>query len=182
MKYVLPVLALLTTPTLAAASDYQICNGQFALCAASSATLTGKTISVRTATGTAQFPEAVAVCPVLTGKAIADVAGGNMRGSCDAPAGKVWSLFSPVRVFPQAPDWKPVKATIRTFTTGEGTAGMSNMFSFSCTKTKTVNGVQLAECYGPINENLSGGTVPVGTTAITEAPVGSPYAVAGPVQ
>jgi hypothetical protein len=78
--------------------------------------------------------------------------------------------------------WKPVKATIRTFTTGEGTAGMSNMFSFSCTKTHTVNGVQLANCYGPTNENLSGGTVPVGTTAITEAPVGSPYAVAGPVQ
>ena len=49
------------------ASNYKICNGEFALCAASSATPTGKNIEVNTANGKVPFPEAVAVCPVLRG-------------------------------------------------------------------------------------------------------------------
>jgi len=182
MRSVLLAAVIIATPTVALASNYKICQGEFALCAASSATPTGKNIQVNTADGKVPFPEAVAVCPVLRGNAVADVAGGNMDGDCRAPGkNQVWSLFSPRQHFPQAPDWKPVKAQFRTFLTGEGTAGMSNMFSFACTKSEIVNGVQLANCYGPINEGLKGTPVIAGTEVVTESPVGASYAVSGPL-
>src|ERR1700747_3230293 len=108
MKYLTAALVLLVTPAMA--SNYQICTDEFALCAASPATPTGKTIMVNSANGRVAFPEAVAVCPVLRGPAVADVTGGNMNGSCAPPGpGKVWSLFAARPVFPQAPDWKPTK-------------------------------------------------------------------------
>lgn len=176
---ILTAMGLFSTQLLAAESQFAICKGEFALCAASSAKLTGNTIMV----GGTSFREAVAVCPVLTGESIADLSGGNMKGSCDAPGkGQVWSLFSPVQKFPQAPDWKPnTKAHFRTFVTGVRSSGMSNMFSFACKKTDVVNGTQLADCYGPTNENLQGQPVPVGTVVITEAPAGAPYPVGGPL-
>ena len=183
MRSVLLAAVIIATPTVALASSYKICQGEFALCAASSATPTGKNIQVNTADGKVPFPEAVAVCPVLRGNAVADVAGGNMDGDCRAPGkNQVWSLFSPRQHFPQAPDWKPVKAQFRTFLTGEGTAGMSNMFSFACTlEPKRVNGVRLAKCYGPVHESVAGKPVPDGTTVVTQAPVGATYPVGGPI-
>ena len=176
MKYLAASLILLATPAMA--SNYQICTGEFALCAASPATPTGKTIMVNTANQPVAFPEAVAVCPVLQGTAIADVTGGNMKGSCAPPHGdKVWSLFAARPVFPQAPDWKPTKAQFRSFVVSPSTP-ISNMFSFACTK---IRGTRQANCYGAINENLSGATVSDGTTAVTEAPVGATYPVSGPL-
>src|ERR1700746_3274219 len=48
--------------------DLQICNGYFALCAASTCTPTGKQIAVNTAPGaTANFPEVDCTCPVILG-------------------------------------------------------------------------------------------------------------------
>ena len=176
MKYLLLLAALV--PSIAFAQSFKICTGEFALCAASGATLTGKTITVN---GNA-FPEVVAVCPVLRGPAIADVAGGNMQGSCKPPGqNQVWSLYQ-VRVhIPQSPDWKHnTVAPYRTFVTSQ-TAQMSNLFSFSCTKSTVVNGQQLANCYGPANENLSGGTVAFGTTVVTQSPGSVSYAVGGPI-
>src|SRR5262249_38040038 len=65
---------------------YQICTGTYALCAASTCTPNDNMITVNVAGGgTAQFPEASCTCPVYNGPAIADVNGGNMRGSCAAP-------------------------------------------------------------------------------------------------
>ncbi|MEA2162768.1 MAG: hypothetical protein QOK37_895 [Thermoanaerobaculia bacterium] len=170
------ILTSIFTP--AQAQDFRICTGQFALCAASSGTPTGKTITVN---GTA-FPEIVAVCPVLRGPAIADVAGGNMKGSCDAPGpGKVWSLYQIRENIPQAPDWdRKTAAPLRIFVTSS-TAQTSNMFSFACTLTKRVHGVQLANCFGPANENPSGATLPAGTTVVTQSPAGSTYPVSGPL-
>jgi hypothetical protein len=176
MKYLVLLGALL--PALASAESFKMCKGEFALCAASGATLTGKTITVN---GNA-FPEVVAVCPVLHGPAIADVAGGNMQGSCNPPGkNQVWSLYQVRKNIPQAPDWKhDTIAPYRTFVSSQ-TAQMSNLFSFSCTKSTVVNGQQLANCYGPANENLSGAVVPVGTEIITQAPVGVTYPVGGPL-
>jgi len=166
------------------ARNYKICHQEFALCAASPATLTGKKITVNVeGGGTAQFAEAVAVCPVLHGPAIADVAGGNMKGSCDQPGpGQVWSLFQYRDKFPQAPDWsRNDPSTIRTFVTSPGN-GLSNMFSFACTlEPKRVNGVRLAKCYGPVHESVAGKPVPDGTTVVTQAPVGATYPVGGPI-
>ena len=58
---------------------------------------------------------------------------------------------------------------------------MSNMWSFLCDLQPTqVNGVTLANCYGPINESpWNERHVPVGVTAFTQAPVGASNPVGG---
>jgi len=149
------------------AADLMICNGEYALCAASGSTPTGKTIMVK---GKA-FQEGMAVCPVLKGRSVAN--GALMKNSCDAPPGKVWSLFSTVSEAPQAPTWAVAPLIHRTFVLSK-TEGMSNLWSFICDKqAKLVNGVQLASCYGPINESpLTNGHVKMGSTIITDAPAG----------
>jgi hypothetical protein len=128
------------------AADLMMCNGEYALCAASGSTPTGKTITVKGKV----FQEGMAVCPVLKGRSVAN--GALMNNSCDAPAGKVWSLFSTVSEAPQAPSWAVAPLVSRSFILGKD-SGMSNQWSFLCDKqAKKTNGVQLASCYGPINE------------------------------
>ena len=144
----------------ASAADIMLCNGEYALCAASGSTPTGKMITVKGK----KFAEGMAVCPVLKGQSVAN--GALMKNSCDAPAGKVWSLFSTVSEAPQAPTWAVAPLVHRTFTLSK-TEGMSNLWSFICDKQKIVNGVQLASCYGPINESpLTNGHVKMGSTII----------------
>ena len=151
-------------------ADFMICNGEFALCAASASVPTGKTIRV----AGKEFQEGMAVCPVLTGRSVANP--DLMKGSCKAPIGKVWSLFSTVTEYPQAPSWAVVTMTPRTFVTNtEPGGGMSNHWAMMCDKqAKKINGVTLANCYGPINESpWNNGHVPPGTTAFTAAPMGA---------
>ena len=61
----------------------------------------------------------------------------------------------------------------RSFILGKD-SGMSNMWSFICDKqAKKTNNVQLASCYGPINESpFNNGHIKPGSTIITDAPVG----------
>ena len=172
------LLALLSTNALAGGVNLMICNGEFALCAASASVPTGKTIRV----DGKEFQEGMAVCPVLTGKSIAN--SDLMKGSCKAPPGKVWSLFSTVTEYPQAPSWAVVTMTPRTFvTTTAAGGGMSNQWSFLCDKqAKKTNNVQLANCFGPINESpWNNGHVVPGSTAFTAAPVGAANPVGGNV-
>ena len=167
--------------TLAAATNVfagelnlMICTGEFALCAASGSTPTGRIITVN---GKA-FPEGVAVCPVLTGRSVANSE--LIKGNCTAAPGKVWSLFSTITEYPQAPDWSVVTMTPRVFvTSAKPGMGMSNQWSFLCDKQpKKVNGVTLANCYGPINESpWTNGHVPPGTSSFTAAPIGMPNPV-----
>ena len=161
------LLLLALLPFSVAAADLMICNGEYALCAASGSTPTGKKIMVK---GQA-FAEGMAICPVLTGRSIANPA--LMNNSCDAPAGKVWSLFSTVSEAPQAPSWAVAPLVKRSFIVGKDW-GMSNQWSFLCDKqVKKVNGVQLASCYGPLNESpFTNGHIKPGTTIITDAPSG----------
>ena len=161
------LLLLLLLPVNVFAADLMICNGEYALCAASGSTPTGKKIMVRGK----EFAEGMAVCPVLTGRSVAN--GALMKNSCDAPPGKVWSLFSTVSEAPQAPTWAVAPLVHRTFVLSK-TEGMSNQWSFLCDKqVKKVNGVTLASCYGPINESpFTNGHIKPGTTIITDAPVG----------
>ena len=151
----------------ASAAEIILCNGEYALCAASGSTPTGKMIAVKGK----KFQEGMAVCPVLKGQSVAN--GALMKNSCDAPPGKVWSLFSNVSEAPQAPTWAVAPLVHRTFTLAKD-SGMSNQWSFLCDKqAKLVNGVQLASCYGPINESpLTDGHVKMGSTIITDAPAG----------
>jgi len=160
------LLLLALFPFTVSAADLMICNGEYALCAASGSTPTGKTITVKGKV----FQEGMAVCPVLKGRSVAN--GALMKNSCDAPPGKVWSLFSTVTEAPQAPSWAVAPLVHRTFFLSK-TEGMSNMWSFICDKQKLVNGVQLASCYGPINESpLTNGHVKMGSTIVTDAPAG----------
>ena len=173
------VLLLVLVSSMAQAARYQICTGEFAFCGASTATPTGNLITVATPTGTAQFNEALAVCPVMNGNAVADVKGGNMLGSCAVSAdGHVWSLFATFSEVPTAPTWDVNTVVPRLFVSGSD-ANFSQMFSFDCVKTEVVNGVQLADCFGAINESLTGAPVPAGTTMLTEAPLGSILPVSG---
>ena len=171
MKY---LLVFLTLTGSAQAMDLAICSGHFALCAASSTTPTGKTIMVNGK----NFAEGVAVCPILVGKSIADLS--LMNGSCKSPPGRVWSLFSTVTSYPQAPDWAVKPMVVTQFTTTKE-SGMSNMWSFSCEiQAKPANGVRLASCYGPINESpWNGDHVPVGTESFSAAPPGALNPVGG---
>ena len=59
---------------------FRWCPGEFALCAASTCTPTGRKIEVNTATGHAPFDEAKCTCPIFPGPGLADVNGGNMEG------------------------------------------------------------------------------------------------------
>jgi hypothetical protein len=154
-----------------------MCHGAYALCAASSTQPTGNTIYVN---GVA-FAEGISVCPVLHGISIANLA--LMNGSCEAPKkDTVWSLFSPIKSYPQAPTWAVAPATYRIFTTtAEVGGGLSNMWSFPCVvRPRKVNGVRLADCKGPMNESpWTGDAVPFGSVVGTAAPVGLPNPVGG---
>ena len=168
------LLLLLLLPVNGFATELMICNGEYALCAASGSTPTGKRITVKGK----EFAEGMAVCPVLTGRSIAN--GALMNNSCNAPPGKVWSLFSTVSEAPQAPTWAVAPLVHRTFVLSK-TEGMSNMWAMICDKqAKKVNGVTLASCYGPINESpFNNGHIKPGSTIITDAPVGALNPVGG---
>ena len=160
------------------AQTIAICKGEYALCAASSTALTGNLIKVNGKT----FKEGVAICPVLTGAAVANM--DLMQGSCDAPKGKVWSLFGvpPLTAYPQAPSWTVQPAVFRSFTVGTTPeTGMSNMWSFPCDiQAQKVNGVKLASCYGPIMESpWNGDHIKQGEKAFTQAPAEATYPVGG---
>jgi len=151
-------------------ADLTECRGEFALCAASTCKPTGRMIKVKEAGGktTKEYPESVCTCPIITqeiavmnGKPLSGIAGlneGNMNGSCDAPGpGKIWSLFSPLKVYPQESTNPPfqMRDTIpQTCSTGTG----SNCWSYECTidKEPAANGVRTATCACPIGENPLG--------------------------
>ena len=161
---------------------YQVCPpARYALCAASTCTPTGKMITVNVAAaaggGTAQFPEAKCTCPIFTGPAIADVNGGNMQGSCDAPGpGQVWSLYWPKQNIPQAiNNWsrKPADSAVQMqlcSSTDNVGDSFANCFSFACTEdSERTNGVKTATCFCPLGEGLDGRAVAKSTAVITPA-------------
>jgi len=172
------ILAAILAPLAAHATTIQVCDGEFALCAASPTTaVPGQTINVNGVT----FALGTSVCPVLKGPAFADM--DLMSNSCAKPApGKVWSLFQPRKQFPQAPTWATQPSAFRKFTTtATPTGGMSNMFSFPCTvRPNKINGTKLADCYGPMNESLTGIAVAPGTEVMTQSPEGAANPVGGP--
>jgi hypothetical protein len=150
----------------------QMCDGDFALCAASTCTPTGRTISVKGKI----YPEAVCECPVLNGKALADVTGGTMQGSCDSThKGQVWSLFSYQAFLPQKMnDWATTPSKTKTRVqecSAELNLGSQtvNCFSMSCEITSEVNGVIVASCSCPIGQSVDNEYISPATTFLIQS-------------
>jgi hypothetical protein len=169
-----------------------LCSGPYALCAAATCTLTGKTISGK--------PEVVCVCPVLRGPALAAVNEGNMQGSCDPPVDAVtnetgvWSLFWPKLDIPQEIKgvwrknvWrKHVRALPHNCPST--IAGQPVLYgqclSYSCKNVRKINGVLVADCYCPaesvIDPTRDEFAVQAGQcrdSVCTQIPVGAPFVI-----
>ncbi len=157
----------------------KVYNGKFAFCGASGAQPTGRIIEVQGR----QFREGRSVCPVMNGPSIANTKlVPNPSITPDGTEDTVWSFFWYFDEVPQAPTWETQPTVNRSFVIGDEPSNqMSNMFCMPCRIFKNVNGVDLAECLGPLNEDA----VPLrksirvhpGQTSITQAPEGAPYPV-----
>ena len=157
-----------------------VVQGKFAFCGASGAKPTGDTITVEGK----QFLEGVAACPVMDGFSIANnILVPNPTITPDSTDKTVWSYFWYYDSVPQAPTWEKLPTVNRTFTiTKAPDSSMSNMWCMPCKiLPKKVNGVTIANCYGPLNElafpmRRAIRAVP-GETSVTQAPVGATYSV-----
>lgn len=169
MKKLLFLLAILASPP-AMAGELTICKGEYALCAASTCTPTGDTITVNNGT---TYPEVRCTCPILRGRAIADLTAGNMQGTCKKSArNHVWSLFAPRLNYPQqaskfSRDPDDTRAVIQACSAdlNQG-ARASNCFSFDCVRRSR----DIAVCKCPMAQ------VPANTAFLTEAGQGNPKA------
>lgn len=157
----------------------RIYNGKFAFCGASGAEPTGKIIEVQGK----KFKEGRSICPVMNGPSIANIElVSDPSTTPDGTENTVWSFFWYYDEVPQAPSWETLPTVNRSFVIGQGESNqMSNMFCMPCRIFKNVNGVDLAECFGPLNEMAiplrKSVRVHPGQTSITQAPEGSPYPV-----
>jgi len=181
----------------------QIHKGKFAFCGASGAVPTGKTIKIQGR----EFKEGCAICPVLDGPSISNLAmygeGGtwgefNVKESPQTPDGTENTVYSFFWFFdandtvpqfnPETKEWEWMNPVNRKFVinTDHDSTSMSNMFAmpgviFDTTET----GIVLAKCYGPINE----AAVPLrkaihvrnGWTSVTAAKEGFSYPVGTPI-
>ena len=157
----------------------KIYKGKFAFCGASGAEPTGNIITVQGR----KFKEGRSVCPVMDGPSIANLKlVPNPSVSPDGTKDTVWSFFWYYDEVPQAPTWETLPTVNRSFVIGDTpNTQMSNMFCMPCRIFKTVNGVELAECVGPLNELAFPLRKAIraheGQTSITQAPEGSSYPV-----
>jgi hypothetical protein len=141
---------LITAQGMRTSQGLTFCNGDYALCAAATCTPTGGKIKVNGK----KFPAASCECPILNGWSIADLSGGNMKGSCAPPPDGVWSLYAPLAEVPQeytTPAWQTVAATPLTCPGGKANQ-YAECFSFSCVLDGTVNGQALAKCTCPMEK------------------------------
>jgi hypothetical protein len=173
----LTLLCLLCADRFAAAQDghaFMKCEGYYALCAASTCTPTGNKIQVN---GASQpFPEADCTCPIFSGIAIADVAGGNMKGSCDPPSPDgIWSLFSLMVEIPQEINgWvtsgrKASAPPLVCSAKDHQGDHQVNCFSFACDTQRYINGVPVATCHCAMGESPSAQPVQPDTAFLTQA-------------
>jgi hypothetical protein len=179
------VLFIFAPPTARAAEenyDFTICGGYFALCAASPCTPNGQQITVRTAKGgTAMFPAADCTCPVVLGPNIANLAGGNMQGTCEPPQPPlppgIWSTYQPRPNIPQElTNWVPTlpeaaappqfcPPSFRSVPPNQ----LVNCFSFACDTEHYMNNVPVVTCHCPIGESLAGTQIRAGSPFFTQA-------------
>jgi len=169
--------------------EFKICHGYFALCSASICTPTDKKIRVNVSgDGHKLFPEADCTCPIFSGEAIADVVGGNMKGSCEPPSpDQLWSIYSVRSHIPQEINgWVPTgpkAAAPPLFCSKNLNLGTQtiNCFSFACDALSYINGVPVATCHCAMGESTSGMPVPPHTAFVSQAGQGDPAFCAEPI-
>jgi hypothetical protein len=181
----------------------RIHEGKFAFCGASAAVPTGKTIVIQGV----EYKEGCAICPVLTGPSISNLAmygsGGtwgdfNVATDFQTPDGSdktVWSLFwyfdttTTIPQFnPATKSWEMMSPVNRAFTINldSPATSESNMFAMpGVVFDTTESGIVLAKVYGPLNEAAVPLRIAVpvknGQTSVTAAKVGAPYPVGTPI-
>lgn len=173
------IIGILFFAGCAQAQSLTVCQGKFALCAASTCTKTGKTITTNNGQS---YPEVVCKCPVLEGPSIADLSAGVMKGSCsvDDPTTQVWSLFAPRLVegfhYPQEAnnfERQPPSKTKAQIQSCPGAVAQesTNCWGMMCRYDKhPKNGTVTATCSCPT------GQIAKGTVFLTEAGQGDPKA------
>lgn len=192
-----------TTEDLKFDKAVKIHEGAFAFCGASAAVPTGKKIIVQGV----EYYEGCAVCPVLTGPSISNLAMEgvsqtygkfNVSENFQTPDGTdttVWSLFwyydttTTIPQFnPASKKWEYLPPVNRAFVINldNPSTSESNMFAMpGIIFDTTDNGVVLAKVYGPLNEAAVPlrKAIPVksGMTSVTAAKEGFPYPVGTPV-
>ena len=167
-----------TKPESKTTSGLTTCDGQYALCAASTCKpVLNKDGTPKMITGNngVAYPEVECRCPILEGRAIADTKAGNMAGSCTPTDSQhVWSLFAPKVFYPQeasnfSKKPKDMKATVQKCDASLNLgAQSSNCFSWNCKI--GADGIAICSC--------PAGQVPAATTFLTEAGQGNPAACA----
>ncbi len=158
--------------------DFQICHGYFALCAASTCKPTGGLITVRTATGgTATFPGADCKCSVILGPSIANLAGGNMRGSCEPPergqhlvdlSAQTEHSAGDHQLGPEPARGRGTTAFLPEETRSRKSVGQLLQLRLPNSQTY-INNVPVVTCHCPIGESLAGTPVPPHTSFLTQA-------------
>jgi hypothetical protein len=181
----------------------QVHQGAFAFCGASAAVPTGKTIIVQGV----EYNEGCAVCPVLTGPSLSNLAMQGVSGTYgkfnvgenpqtpDGTDKTVWSFFwyydstTTVPQFdPSTKEWQLLPPVNRMFVINldSPSTSESNMFAMPGIIFDTTDaGIVLAKVYGPLNEAAVPlrKAIPVksGMTSVTAAKEGFPYPVGTPI-
>jgi len=152
-----------------------VCHGtDFALCAASTCTATGGSIKDNQGI---KHKAVSCECPILTGDNIADLNGGNMKGSCtSSDPNVVYSTFEFSDSFPQLINgtWQLAPSIMQVCPSQDS---FSQCWNWQCTRTGTVNGVALAECTCPMEQTSDSFVTQAGQgdpSACAELPVGGP--------
>ena len=170
--------------------DLAYCYGKYAICASSTCSLTGSTITSKTSDGgSITYPEAKCVCPVINAKFQAMGANkGQMNGSCEQPGkGWVWSIYTP-KPRPQAmynwSVWKDDKLVVEQVCGATNSCSefsgpqqvnltYANCFGFQCQLQKPIKvkggQVRLATCYCPVGSDQDGFPVVPGAAFAHEA-------------
>ncbi len=170
-------IAMVCTFIGRAAAGTVVCNGYYAICAASICTPTGGKVTVNvTSGGTAEFPEADCLCPIFYGRAFVDLHTGMMQGTCAPPSpDEVWSTYSNQKFIPQeingwaqrGPEAKTTKmACPASLNLAESSV---NCWGMICDQEAFVSGEPIVTCHCALGESSDGTALPAHTAFWTYA-------------
>jgi hypothetical protein len=147
---------------------------EFALCAASTCVATGGNVK----DNQGMKHKAVSCeCPIIDGDNIADLNGGNMKGSCtSSDPNVVYSTFEFSDSFPQliSGTWQDAPSVMQVCPSQDS---FSQCWNWQCTRDGTQNGIALAACTCPMEKTGDSFVTQAGqgdSSACAELPVGGP--------